>query len=152
MRFLYEGQLTGVKIKAPVQLGRCPVEAPQADVQKMYETLLTTLTKTAVGQAAGAVLPPREAWPGNSTARNFVVVQWPTPGPEFDLVVVNLGPERGQCYVPLPGAQIGEHNWSMRDLLGPEVYTRVGSDLVAHGLYLDLPAHGAQLFHFAPML
>ena len=150
MRLLYEGQLIGAKIKAPVQLGRCPVEKPQLDVQKMYETLLTTLTKTTVGHGTGVVLPPREAWPGNPTAGNFVVMQWLAAGREFELVVVNLGPDRGQCYVPLRGPQLGEHNWIMRDQLGPETYRRVGSDLVAHGLYLDLPAHGAQLFHFEP--
>jgi hypothetical protein len=27
---------------------------------------------------------------------------------------------------------------------------RAGSDLAEQGLYLDLTAHGAQLFHFSP--
>ena len=38
----------------------------------------------------------------------------------------------------------------MRDLLGPERYERFGADLSEQGLYLDLSAHGAQLFHFKP--
>ena len=38
----------------------------------------------------------------------------------------------------------------MTDLLGTERYERVGSDIAQQGLYLDLPPHGAQLFHFEP--
>jgi hypothetical protein len=38
----------------------------------------------------------------------------------------------------------------MRDLLGKDSYVRVGSDLVQQGLYLDVPAHGAQVFRFEP--
>ena len=39
----------------------------------------------------------------------------------------------------------------MKDLLGQERYKRSGDDLQNQGLYLDLPAHGAQLFHFEPI-
>ena len=39
----------------------------------------------------------------------------------------------------------------MKDLLGQEYYKRSGDDLQNQGLYLDLPAHGAQLFHFQPI-
>ena len=39
----------------------------------------------------------------------------------------------------------------MRDLLGEERYKRTGDDLQNQGLYLDLLAHGAQLFHFEPI-
>jgi hypothetical protein len=39
----------------------------------------------------------------------------------------------------------------MKDLLGQEFHKRSGDDLVNQGLYLDLPGHGAQLFHFEPI-
>lgn len=151
MRFLHEGQLTGARIKVPVQLGRRPVEAPQPEVQKMYDSLLTTLTAAAVGRGRAEVLCPREAWPGNPSAQNFILVQWPARPPEFDLVAVNLAPHRSQCYVPLKVPDLAAYNWSMRDLLGTETYERFGNDLETQGLYLDLPEHGAQVFHFAPI-
>jgi hypothetical protein len=163
MRFLHEGQLAGARIKVPVQLGRRPVEAPQPDVQKMYDALLTTLSKTAVGHGQGEILSPREAWPGNPSAQNFIVVQWlaeppenppltpPWRGTEFDLVAVNLAPHRSQCYVPLKVPNLADYNWSMRDLLGTETYVRAGNDLQQQGLYLDCAAHAAQVFHFAPV-
>ncbi len=45
---------------------------------------------------------------------------------------------------------IAAHNWSMTGLLSDEQYKRSGGDLESQGLYLDLPAHGAQVFHFEP--
>ncbi len=150
MRFLHEGQLAGAKLKLPVQLGRRPVEAAQPEVQEAYKKLLTTLKQTAVGQGEGRLLPPRAAWDGNPTAQNFFVVQWQSKAPAFDLVVVNLAGNRSQCYVPLNVPELVEHHWTMTDLLGTERYERVGSDVVQQGLYLDLPPHGAQLFHFEP--
>ncbi|MCW5552637.1 MAG: alpha-amylase [Verrucomicrobiae bacterium] len=151
MRFLHEGQLTGARIKAPVQLGRLPAEATQPEVREMYDSILTALTRSAVGRGQGEVLTPREAWPGNGTAQNFVVVQWQAHPVEFDLVVVNLAPHRSQCYVSLKVPNLSTHNWSLRDLLGAEGYERFGNDLEGQGLYLDCPAHGAQLFHFTPV-
>ena len=94
---------------------------------------------------------PRAAWAGNPTAENLVIVQWQKRALEFDLVVVNLAAHRSQCYAPLAIERLAAHNWAMKDLLGQEWYKRSGDDLQNQGLYLDLPAHGAQLFHFEPM-
>jgi glycosidase len=151
VRFLHDGQLSGARLKIPVQLARRAVEPNQAEIEKLYEQLLTTLPGTAVGQGRGELSKPRAAWPDNPTAQNFVIVQWQRQAPEFDLVVVNLAPHRSQCYAPLSVGPLAAHNWGMRDLLGPERYKRSGDDLQNQGLYLDLPAHGAQLFHFEPI-
>jgi hypothetical protein len=151
MRFLYEGQLSGARLKIPVQLVRRPAEPRQPEIAALYEQLLLTLPGTAVGQGTGLLSKPRAAWPGNPTVQNFVVVQWQRQAPEFDLVAVNLAPHRSQCYAPLSLDYLAAHNWAMKDLLGQEHYQRSGDDLQNQGLYLDLPAHGAQVFHFAPI-
>jgi hypothetical protein len=92
-----------------------------------------------VGQGRGELSKPRAAWPGNSTAQNFVIVQWQKQAPEFDLVVVNLAPDRSQCYAPLSLEGLAAHNWAMTDLLGEERFKRSGDDLQNQGLYLDQP-------------
>jgi glycosidase len=152
MRFLHEGQLSGARLKLPVQLARRPEEAGQAEIANLYEQLLTTLPGTAVGQGKGQLTKLRGAWAGNPTAQNFVIVQWQKQAPEFDLVAVNLAPHRSQCYALLDLERLAAHNWEMKDLLGRERYQRSGDDLQTQGLYLDLPAHGAQLFHFKPII
>src|ERR1039458_9933598 len=150
MRFLYDGQLSGARIKVPVQLARRSAEPSQAEMADLYAQLLMTLPGTAGGQGKGQLSKPRAAWPLNPIVHNFVIVQWQKQAPEFDLVAVNLAPHRSQCYAPLSLEHLATHNWSMKDLLGQEHYKRSGDDLQNQGLYLDLPAHGAQLFHFEP--
>jgi hypothetical protein len=151
MRFLHEGQLTGARRKTPVQLARRSEEPRQAEITNFYNQLLATLRASAVGQGRGQLLRPRAAWSGNPTAQNFVIVQWQSRTPGFEVVAVNLAPHRSQCYAPLTVQHLAAHNWAMKDLLGQEFYKRSGDDLQNQGLYLDLPAHGAQLFQFEPI-
>ena len=80
-----------------------------------------------------------------------MVVQWQADGQNFDLIVVNLAPHPSQCCVALTIADLAAHDWSMKNLLGDERYVRSGKEMQDRGLYLDLPAHGAQLFHFEPV-
>ena len=150
MRFLHEGQLTGARIKMPVQLGRRPVEAEQGEIKSAYELLLAVLKKSEVGVGRSQILAPRAAWDGNPTAQNFIIVLWQGKGAGFDLVVVNLAWHSSQCYVSLNIAGLAERDWTMSDLLSKESYERAGSDLAQQGLYLDVAAHGAQVFRFEP--
>jgi hypothetical protein len=150
LRFIHEGQLDGERIKIPVQLARRPQEPGNAEIRRMYNEMLSNLRASAVGQENCQILAPHPAWPGNPTGQNFILLQWQTQGPEFDLVVVNLAPHRSQCYAPLQLPKSPAENWRLKDLLGQEEYVRYAGDLQAHGLYLDLPGNGAQLFHFEP--
>jgi hypothetical protein len=150
MRFLHERQLDGARLKLPVQLARRPTEPGQLEVHAAYQILLIGLKSAIVGRGRAQILSPRAAWDGNPTGQNFIIVQWQAKAPEFDLVVVNLAPHRSQCYVTLSAPGVAEHHWVMHDRLSEESYVRVGSDIAQQGLYLDLPAHGAQVFHFAP--
>jgi Alpha amylase, catalytic domain len=152
MCLLHDGQLTGSRLGIPVQLLRRPVEPHDEEIKAGYEQLLAILQHTAVGRGSGDLLKPREAWPGNGTAQDFVIVQWQKQPPDFDLAVVNLAPHRSQCFASLTVERPGNYNWSMKDLLGTEEYERSGDDLQAQGLYLDLPEYGAQLFHFSPRI
>jgi len=151
MRFLHEGQLTGARVKLPVQIARRGIEPVNAAVKKNYDELLAALQYSAVGRGEWRVLLPREAWSDNSTAQNFVIVQWQAKPPGFDLVVVNLAAHRSQCYASLAIPDLADYNWELHDLLGPERYERLGADLTTQGLYLDLPEYGAQVFHFEPL-
>jgi len=151
LRLLHEGQLTGARVQVPVHLTRRPLEPPQAEVQQMYERLLQALPAAGVGQGEATLLTPRAAWPDNPSGQNFLLVQWRARPDEFALVAVNLAPHPSQCYAPVTIPHLGERNWEMADQLGPERWERFGSDLAAQGVYLALPAHGAQLFQFRPL-
>lgn len=147
MRFLYEGQLEGRRIQVPVQLGRWPKEATDAELLAMYEQMLRVLKESAVGHGDWKLLRPM-GWPDNNSAQNFFVIQWQNSPSEFDLIVINLAAHPSQCRVHPAIKDLAGRDWEMRDLLGKDVFQRHGGDLEGNGLHLDLPAHGAQLFHF----
>lgn len=151
LRLVHEGQLIGARLRVPVQLARRPLEPVQPEIETLYEHLLAALAGSAVGRGEGRVLAPRAAWADNQTWQSFVVIQWAAEPPAFDLVVVNLAPHRGQCYVSLETPDLAQFNWRMEDVLGEERYERYGDDLANQGLYLDVPAHAAQLFRFRPL-
>ena len=149
MRFLHEGQLEGLRRRLPVQLLRRAQEPENREIREMYTQLLSALRQSAVGQGTPALLLPGPAWEKNPTAQHFVLVQWTGPNRTFDLVAVNLAPHPSQCYAPVkPAAQAS--SWILKDLLGPQRFVRNADELMTRGLYLDLPAHGAQVFHFEP--
>lgn len=145
MRFLHEGQLSGARIRVPVQLARRCAEPEQPEIRRFYERLLQALRQTAVGQGSWQMIRPREAWAGNPSAQNIVLVLWQDQGTGFALVAVNLAPHPSQCFAPLEVVRLAESDWLIRNLLGAEAYPRSGSDLQTRGLYLDLPAHTGQL-------
>jgi hypothetical protein len=150
LRFLHDGQLTGARLKLPVQLARRPAEAPVAEIQQLYERILTALPVAGVGQGQATLLAPRPAWAENPSGQDFILVLWQSKPEEFALVAVNLAAHRSQCYAPVAVPNLADRNWGMRDLLSEERHERFGNDLASQGLYLDLPPHGAQLFHFQP--
>jgi len=151
MRFLHEGQLTGARLKVPVQLTRRAPEPTALEIQKMYEQLLTTLQESAVGAGQSELLQPRDAWPGNPTAQNITLVQWQRGEPPFNLVAVNLASHPSQCYAPVNLRNLSVRNWSMKELLGDQQFAKDATEMKKNGVYLDLPPHAAQLFHFAPL-
>lgn len=150
MRFLHEGQLAGARVKLPVQLARRRAEAADPAVAALYEALLAALPHTAVGKGHAELLTPRPAWRDNPSGVNFVLAQWQATPPAFDLVAVNLAPHRSQCYAPVTVRGLERSGWRMSDHLGHEQRDQSGNALAAEGVYLDLPAHGAQLLHFEP--
>jgi glycosidase len=150
LRLLHDGQLDGARIKTPVHLAVRPAEPARPDIAAFYEDLLAALKPGPVGRGTAELLKPRVAWPDNATAQNFVAVQWQTAPDTFTLAVANLAPHRGQCFVPLTVKDLAKRNWVLKDRLGTEEHQRYGDDLQEQGLYLDLPEHGAQLFHFVP--
>ncbi len=151
MRFLHDGQLQGARLKVPVQLARRSLEPVQPDIASLYQQVLGVLAGSAVGRGEGHLVRPREAWAGNPSWQTFAIVQWQARADEFDLVVVNYSAHSSQCYAPLNLPNVAAHQWHLKDLLGDAEYQRESEQLQMQGLYLDLPAYGAQIFHFTPV-
>ena len=150
MCLLHEGQLSGARKRLAVQLIRSRTEADQPEISAFYGELMRTVKRENLRSGEAELLRPREAWPGNPTAVNFVVTQWNVQVDRFFLVVVNLAAHASQCRVD-PKLVPMENAWSIRGLLESEDYVRDGADLKEQGMFLDFPGHDTQIFAFTPM-
>ncbi|MDP2345472.1 MAG: alpha-amylase family glycosyl hydrolase [Deltaproteobacteria bacterium] len=150
MRFLHDGQLEGRRRFARIQLARTAVEEKDRAVEALYASLFEALAVTAIGRGECQILETQPAWDGNHTHNAFTLLQWQRPGDlnTFDVVVVNHSKDRSQCWARLNAHGLGNGKWTLADRLSTERHERDGEELHSKGLFLDTPAHAAQIFSF----
>jgi hypothetical protein len=147
LRFFQHGQLAGARIRPSVHLRRRAAETPDVEIEAFYGRLLELL-RSNDDQHEWQLLWPFAAWAGNETHRNFVSFAWGSGDRPSLLVAVNYSDHRSQCYVPMPFASLAGKMVTLSDAFEGEVYERSGDDLLARGLYLDVPAWKAHAFRF----
>ena len=62
------------------------------------------------------------------------------------LIAVNYAGNQSQCFVRLPSADLTGRGVRFADRMGPACFDRDGTDLIARGLYLDMPAWEYHVF------
>jgi hypothetical protein len=148
-RLLHEGQLDGWRVKLPVHLGRRPREQSDPEVREHYRRLLAALSEEVFHEGRWRLLEALGAWEGNPSHLNCVAYCWAL-GTQYRLAVVNLSPDRAQCYVPLGMGELAGRPWLLSDTLSEARYVRDGDALLSPGLYLDVPGDGFHLFRIEP--
>jgi hypothetical protein len=101
---------------------------------------------TPIAQRGLQLLECVPAWDGNLSNDAFIASVWHSPTGGRLLVTVNYAPHQSQCYVRLPFAELANRGWRLTDRLGETQYDRDGNDLLARGLYLDVPPWQAVVF------
>ena len=135
-RLFHEGQFEGRKIKLPVFLGRRPAEPVDQLLQAFYAKLLAAI-KAPIFSDGEWMLCERSGWPDNPSFQNLVAWSW---SKETDrcLIVVNLSDSAAQAHVRVPWEEVRGATLCLVDALSGARYERVGSDLLAPGLYVEL--------------
>jgi Alpha amylase, catalytic domain len=146
LRFFHQGQLEGRKKRVSPHLVRAPLEPSDEALQRFYGELLAVLRDPTVCDGEWRLLDSAPAWDGNWTSSCYIVSCWQGSGGGRRLIVVNYAPNKSQCYVRLPWSDLGDTTVRLRDLLDSASYDRDGSELIARGLYLDLPPWGRHVF------
>lgn len=149
LRFIHQGQMEGWKKHIPVHLGRGPVELTDEDLHAFYLQILGVLRRHEVRNGDWRLLDCGPAWEGNWTWDCFIGFAWQNDDGEGLVVVVNFAPNQSQCYLNLPFEELSNKTVRLTDLMGPEVYDRLGSRILSAGLYLDLPPWGYNVFDLA---
>nr|MBA2303596.1 alpha-amylase [Acidobacteriota bacterium] len=88
MRFFFDGQLDGARIKPPVQLGKWPDEPVVPLVREMYERLLAATWDSLFHEGDWQLIEVGDG--GDSTDADLIAWEWRLEG-RLAVVVVNLG-------------------------------------------------------------
>jgi hypothetical protein len=125
---------------------RAPQESTDPRLAAFYERLLDVLRHDVTRNGQWQLLECVPAWEGNASNGAFIAFAWLNPAGERLLVTVNYAPHQSQCYVRLPFSEIANRGWRLSDQLAEARYDREGDDLLARGLYLDVPPWQAAVF------
>jgi hypothetical protein len=143
MRFFYDGQFEGRRVKVPVQLGRWPDE-PQDDViRALYERILAFASDEVFHEGEWRLPPITHA--GDDTHHQIVALRWKT-GQTLALVVANVGGMTAQAHVDVSADLPPRAAFDFADALTGETYRWTMASLQEHGLYVRLGPGAAHLF------
>jgi hypothetical protein len=137
LRFFHQGQFGGRRKRISPHLCRGPNEPVDSRRVDFYHRLLAVLCQCVVRDGQWQLLECTPAWDGNWTVDCFVAFAWHGTGDERLVVAANYAPNHSQCYARLPFTDLDGRTWRFEDQLSDATYDRKGSDLLAHGLYLD---------------
>jgi glycosidase len=145
-RFFHQGQLEGRRVRISPHLARAPEEPVDNTLAEFYAQLLAVLRRPVPRDGNWSLLECVPTWDGNDTSDNFIAFRWESSARQWLLVAVNYSPRQSQCFVRLPFPQIAGCALRLQDLLSAAVFDRPGDDLLARGLFLDMPAWGHHVF------
>jgi hypothetical protein len=146
LRFFHQGQFQGLRKRISPHLGRGPDEPVDSALESFYGRLLEVLRLPALRDGQWQLLPCAPAWEGNWTWDCFVACAWQGPDGARLIVAVNCAPNRSQCYLRLPFADLTGVPWRLQDRISDCAYDRDGGDLTSRGLYLDVAPWHVHVF------
>ncbi|MCP5364346.1 MAG: alpha-amylase [Hyphomicrobiales bacterium] len=146
LRFFFQGQMEGFKVHVPIHLSRAPAENPDPIVRTFYQRLLKILRRPVVRSGQWQLLKCLSISRSETSADSFIASGWHGHNEDQLIVVVNYGPEQGQCRIRLPFDRFRSGNYLLRDLLGETALELSGRTLITRGLDVDLPPWGYRVF------
>jgi len=142
MKFFHQGQIEDtLKNTCPPRKGPHEVENPE--IKQMYMRLLALLKDPAFRAGRAKPRQPRML-AEDDTFRNFLAF-WCRDRQIKHLITVNYSPAFKMLRA-LPFPELGGMMWKMTDRLSEVTYERNGNELIAEGIYLDVPAWTVHVF------
>jgi hypothetical protein len=145
MRFYFDGQLEGHRLRAPVQLARWLDEPREPEIEQLYARLLTATADPVFHEGDWALL--EIAPTGDDTSSELIAWRWRL-GDTLRVVVVNnsTSPATGHVRVAGELSAGGPARLMFADVIGGGRYPWDRATLLARGLYVRLDGGRAHLF------
>lgn len=143
MRFYFDGQIEGRRIRTPVQLARWADEPVDVRTTAMYERLLATTSAPLFREGEWKLLETSSA--GDSSFGDLIAFRWRNGG-ELAVVVTNLGSGVASGHVPVVADLPRGDGFDFADRLTGATYRRARRSLDVRGLYVRLEPGGVHLF------
>lgn len=146
MRFFYDGQFEGKRIKLPVQLGTEPHEHPNSEMIEFYCRLFQVTAIDIFKTGTWSLLETSTSWEGNTTFKNMIAYQWILDDRKR-IVIVNYSEVVSTCRLKFDlSGYPGE--FEMEDLLNNQKYIRSAEEVNSTGLYVELRPWQAHIFSY----
>jgi glycosidase len=146
MRFYFDGQFEGHKVRLPVQLGREPKEVTDEEISAFYSRLLQIVSHEVFKLGEWRQERPFAAWDGDNSYHNILCWSWHYKD-ERRLVVVNYADTVSTCRVSF-SVEEDEEELIMSDLLQDQTYIRDATEINNEGLYIQLENYQCHIFSF----
>ena len=143
MRFFFDGQMDGRRIRTPVQLGRWRDESSDPAVRAFYERLLAFASNDLLHDGEWGLLDSSPA--GDRSSPNIVAHRWRSRS-ALAIVVANLGDREAQAHLPVAADLTPGVAFDFEDCLTGAKYRWTREALERTGLYVRLNAGAAHLF------
>ena len=143
MRFYYDGQFEGRRIRPIIQLARVAAEPVNTTVENFYRRLLKLAAEDVFHRGAWQMLPVQPEHEDDPSSANLIAWQWKHDR-DLRIVVVNLADSVSQGRVICRDA--GASDLTLIDDLNDQTYVRNGAEMSDPGLYVRLNGHAAHVF------
>ena len=143
MRFFYDGQLNGYRVKAPVQLGRWPDEPVDVGIRDLYERVLRFASHSALHEGTWRILNVSRA--SDDTWQNIVAYRWRRDS-ALAVITVNLAAVHSEAHVDVSADLSSATAFDFEDAVSGATYNWTRASLFERGLWVRLGPGQAHLF------
>ncbi len=143
MRFYYQGELEGAKIRLPITLRMAADEPPDPAISAFFQKILKITNEDVFHSGGWSLLPIVNE--GDDTSGNLAVYQWRSEN-AWKIVAVNIVGMASQGRVRLGNLVSPSKQYVFYDELHDVRYPRSGEELRNIGLFVRREAFDAHLF------
>ena len=146
MKFYFDGQFEGKKIRLPIQLGREPLEKPVQMVVDFYSKILPIFRNKIFIDGEFCKLETEPAGQDNYSFDNMFAFMWKLQS-EIWLIAINYSESASQCRL-IFDPETDKSKITLTDQMTGDKYIRKVEEIKNMGLYIELKSYHSHIFSF----